>query len=146
MNSLRKIALVARFEFWTTMRRRSVLFVIFGLPLIVALLFSGINWLARPEEDSLIPGAGAASSALGRLVQGEPEPSVPAGLVDHSGQFGDLPPTTEQLFTRLESVNEASQAYDAGEIRSYYVIPAGYPATGQIHYYAGESILHAPPG
>ncbi len=137
-NTLRKIALVARFEFLTTMRRRSVLFIMFGLPILAVLLFAGINWLAQPEEESLVPGAGAASDALGRLVQGEPEPSVPAGLVDQSGQIGDLPDSAQQFFTKLESVAAAEEAYEAGDIRNYYVIPAGYPDTGQIRYYAEE--------
>ena len=135
-DTVRKITLVARFEFWTTMRRRSVLFVMFGLPLIVALIFATINWLAQPEEESLIPGAGTASSALGRLVQDEPEPDIPAGLVDLSGDLRDLPPSAEQFFMRLESSEAAERAYKAGEIRSYYVIPADYTEGGQIHYYA----------
>lgn len=134
--TFRKIALIARFEFWTTMRRRSVLFVMFGLPIIVVLLFAAINWLTQPEEESLIPGAGAASNALGRLVQGEPEPSNSTGLVDLAGDLGDLPPTAENFFTPLKSVEAAERAYEAGEISSYYVVPADYLQGGQIRYYA----------
>lgn len=133
-NTARKITLVARFEFLTTMRRRSVLFVMFGLPLIVLLIFAGINWLTQENQDS--PLSGAASDAIGRLVQGEAEPSLPAGLVDHAGDLDDLPPSATGLFARFETVSAAEQAFQAGDISSYYVVPADYLDTGELRYYA----------
>ena len=46
---MNKIGLVAKHEFTSTLKRRSALFAIFGLPILSLLILTGINWLNRTQ-------------------------------------------------------------------------------------------------
>lgn len=127
---MNKIVLVAKHEFMSTLKRRSVLFTIFGLPLIMLLLVAGINWLNRTQ-------GGDNSSLLSQIVSDGDE-NLPAGLVDETGQLQTFSPPADSMFVPFPSLDAAKAAYDAGEISSYYHIPADYLERGQISQYAED--------
>lgn len=128
---------VARFEFISTLSRRSVLFVMFVLPLIILGITAVMNRLAAPALPSGgmgEEGAGSMSSMLAELTLGTQPTTFAVGLVDQSGLIDILP--EETLFRLYPSIEEAAAAYETEEINGYYVIPADYPANNQIQLYA----------
>lgn len=127
---MNKIGLVAKHEFMSTLKRRSALFAIFGLPLLMLLLMAGINWLNRTQ-------GGDNSSLLSELVSGGDD-NLPAGLVDDTGQLHTFPPPADNTFVLFPSLDAAKVAYDAGEVSSYYHIPADYLERGEIFQYADD--------
>ncbi|MDX1665509.1 MAG: ABC transporter permease, partial [Candidatus Promineifilaceae bacterium] len=138
--SLTRIAHVARFEFLSTLRRRSVLIVMFGLPLFTVLLLAVVNFLARTPAAGGASAGAPAPSALSRLVEGEQEPVLtPAGLIDEAGLLGPLAAESAPFFVEYETLEAAQRAYKAGEITSYYLLPAAY-AAGEPFIYYGEAL------
>lgn len=131
---MNKIGLVAKHEFISTLKRRSALFAIFGLPLLSLLILSGINWLNRTQ------GSDGGSSLLSEFVS-DNEASLPAGLVDDTGQMQQFSPPADTLFALYPDLDAARAAYDAGQISSYYHIPADYLAHGEIYQYATDISL-----
>jgi ABC-2 type transport system permease protein len=135
-----KMATVARFEFVTTLQRRSVLFVIFGMPLIMLLLLLAANWVVRGSIGTTeeAGGPGPAAALLQEFAFGgdDQRHALPAGLVDQTGQINEIPDPAAALFRPLTDEATAHAAFEAGEIRGYYVIPADYLATGEVFYYA----------
>ena len=128
---MKKVTLVARHEFLSTLKRRSALFVLFGLPLLSMIFLGGINWLARSQDTANGPGSDQASP-LDRFVFGGQEESLPIGLVDLTGRVeGDHP-----SFVTFAGEAAAQAAYEADEIDGYYVIAADFLETGQITFYA----------
>lgn len=131
MNSS-KIWLVAQYEFVTTLQRRSVLFAMFGLPLLSVLILAGLNWLNREA------GGDAGTNplaALSQLAVGERD-ARPTGLVDETGQIQTFPTEMEAVFLRLPTLVAAEEAFRAGTIQGYYLIPSDYLESGQIAYFA----------
>lgn len=126
---MNKIGLVAKYEFISTLKRRSALFAIFGVPLLTFLILAGINWLNRTQ------GGGDGSSLLSTIVSDNQEVR-PAGLVDDTGQLQQFSPPADTMFTLYPDLDTARAAYDMGQISSYYHIPADYLATGQISQFA----------
>ena len=139
--SIQKILLVLKFEFLTTIKRRSVLFALFGLPLLSIIILTVLNQLAASGGDS--PDGGPAS-LLENIVQGPDEAALPDGIVDHAGLLSELPPDFQDFLVLLPSQEAAAAAYEAGEIRGYFVIPADYIATGSTEYFAEENPLNHP--
>ena len=125
---MNKISLVARHEFISTLKRRSALFAIFGLPVLSLLVLGGINWLARSQ--------GSADSSLLSEFVSDDEAPLPAGLVDDTGQIVRLSPPADTMFVLLPDLTAARAAFEAGEIRRYYHIPADYLANGTVYQYA----------
>lgn len=128
-----KIWLVARYEFVTTLQRRSVLFAMFGLPLLTVLILTGLNWLNRE-----VSGEDAGTNplaALGQLVISERDNRL-TGLVDETGQIKIFPTEMEAIFLHLPSLVAAEEAFRAGTIQGYYLIPPDYLTSGQIAYFA----------
>jgi ABC-2 type transport system permease protein len=121
-----KTWLVLRYELITSITRPSFLLLCVGLPLFVfgqMVLFQA----TMPEGDSPMGMPGAASDI--------PEAAEVAvvGYVDRSGLIQVIPGNIP-LGTLVGYTGEASarQALDAGEISSYYVIPAEYVETGEL--------------
>jgi ABC-2 type transport system permease protein len=142
---MKKTILVARHEFLSTLKRRSAVFVLFGLPLLSMLFLAGINWLARSQTGA--DGPGSAASSLDRFVFGGQEEPLATGLVDLTGRVDGAHP----LFLPFASVAAAQRAYDGDEIGGYYVIAADFVETGRVTYHADtfpfesshEQILYA---
>lgn len=127
-----KTLTVARHEFLTTLKRRSALFVIFGLPIISFLFLAGINWLASSQGDD-------SSAALSDFVLGEDAfQTQPVGLVDETGKIS-AETIGERPFRLLPDVDRAQELVSAGEIKGYYVVPADFLESGDVFYFAEES-------
>ncbi|MCB9418844.1 MAG: ABC transporter permease [Ardenticatenaceae bacterium] len=132
---MNKIGLVAKHEFVSTLKRRSALFAIFGLPILTLLIMTGINWLNRSQGSD-------GGSLLSELVT-DNEAKLPAGLVDDTGKLQQFSPPADTMFVLFPDLETARAAYDAAEISSYYHIPADYLATGQIVQYAADIPLES---
>lgn len=133
-----KISLVARHEFLSTLKRRSALFVIFGLPILSMLVLTGINALSGSQGDEE-----GGANAFTNFVMGEEE-SRPLGLVDETGQIATFTPPTDTMFLPFASVAEAEAAFDDETIRGYYRIPADYLESGEIYFYALDLGIETP--
>lgn len=130
---MNKILLVAKHEFTSTLKRRSALFAIFGLPLLSLLILTGIDWFNQSQSDG-------GSSLLSDFVSSGNE-NLPAGLVDDTGQLTQFSPPADTLFVQYPSLDAANAAYEAGEISSYYHVPSDYLTQGEIFQYADEVSL-----
>lgn len=121
-----KVLLILRHEFVMTVTRRSFLFVAVALPLIGALVFFGAGALSQSAPE-VISGGGDAGAATGEAG------SLPAGYVDQAGLIRTLPEDIPaETLRAYPDEAAAARALAAGEISSYYVIPADYVATGQL--------------
>lgn len=130
---MNKILLVAKHEFMSTLKRRSALFTIFGLPLLMLLIVAGINWLNRTQ-------GGDNSSLLAEIVSDGDE-DLPTGLIDDTGQLHTFSPPADDVFVLFPSLDAARVAYDADEISSYFYIPADYLERGEIVQYGEDQSL-----
>jgi ABC-2 type transport system permease protein len=127
--TMSKTLFVMRHEVVTTLRRKSFLFVAFGLPIISALVFAGITAVNRKAP-------GVVSSILGPDTgSGGSAQSKPEGYVDESGLIRAIPSSVPK--NALQAFPEeaaAKRALSAGEIRAYYLIPSNYLVTGEVVY------------
>jgi ABC-2 type transport system permease protein len=133
---MNKILLVAKHEFTSTLKRRSALFAIFGLPLLSLLILTGINWFSRTQ------GSDGGGNILSNFVSDD-QGSLPAGLVDDTGQLQQFSPPADTMFDFYPDLAAARAAYEAGEISSYYHIPADYLTHGEIFQYADDISLES---
>lgn len=109
-----KFWLVAQYEYKRLVLRRSFIFALLSVPIMIA-LFVGIVYLAISLENDY----------------------TPVGYVDHSGLLAD--PVTvaaddsEKTVPILSfpSEAEARAALEAGDVQAYYVLPADYVETNQ---------------
>lgn len=132
--NLHKIFLVLKFEFLTTIKRRSVLFVLFGLPLLSVIVLTVLNQLAASDTDGQSGLSGA--SLLDGLTQGPEEIPVPDGLIDQSGLLAIYPADFDQYITPLPDLAAAESALAAGDIQGYFIVPNDYLDTGKVDYFA----------
>jgi ABC-2 type transport system permease protein len=133
-----KTLTVALYEFTSTLKRRSALFVMLGLPLISVALLAGLNWLAARESGDTGP------SALSQFAFGnQDEERPPTAVIDHTGRLQNYPPPVAHLIP-LASEEEAQAAYEAGEIEGYFVVPADYLETGEVTLYAENRQFDSP--
>jgi ABC-2 type transport system permease protein len=132
LSALRQVLVVARFEFISTVTRRSALIVMFGLPLVAVGLGLLLNRMATPAGGSADPFV-QAGVLLNEIAIGNVAEESPAGLVDYTGTITSLEVEILRLYASEEEVRTA---YDAGEINSYYVIPAGYLDGEEVMHYA----------
>src|SRR5688572_1085752 len=100
-----KTLTIAFYEFISTLKRRSALFVMFGLPLLSVAILAGINWLADRESGE------AGVSALSQFALGnQNEDRLPTAVVDQTGRLQNYPPAVANLIP-LASEAEAQAAY-----------------------------------
>ncbi|RMG90759.1 MAG: ABC transporter permease [Chloroflexi bacterium] len=122
----KKTFLIARHEFWRHITRRSFIFAVVGLPLILVLIFAGAIIFFSSKEDQ------------------------PVGIVDQAGIT--LPPADYERF--LESVDEESvpwvqfsdedtalTALKNGEIQAYVVLPEDYLTSHTVKVYHQRDAL-----
>jgi ABC-2 type transport system permease protein len=131
----RTIWQVANYEFWVTIQRRSALVVMFGLPLLSLLIVTGLNRLARPT-DSEDGGGDPASSLLSQLAFDSTEEVALTGVVDETGKMAEMPAELNDFFLVFPDVNSAKEAFNAGTIADYYIIPADFLDNGAVDYFA----------
>lgn len=120
---MRKIALVARYELMTTLRRRSFLFVAFGIPLIAMLIFAVVKII---QSDSGGPAASGASDALELEIE---------GYVDEAGLIKVIPRDLPQgVLVSFPSEARAQEALADGNIAAFYIIPQDFIERGELIY------------
>ena len=96
---------------------------LFGLVMVTLLAF--------------LPEAGSALSTTDLAHSINPNHlDVPTGLVDLAGIVNDIPEEMEENLFLLADEVAAADAITSGEIRSYYVIPAGYTRQSDITEYS----------
>jgi ABC-2 type transport system permease protein len=124
-----KTLFVLRHEVITTLRRKSFLFVTFGLPILSALVFMGISAVNR-EAPGVVTSILGSDTGSGGSAQGKPE-----GYVDASGIIQSIPSTVPKgVLQAFLDEAAAKRALSAGEIKAYYLISADYLATGEVVY------------
>ncbi len=126
---MNKTLVILRYEILKTVRSKSFLFGAVVLPLIVALVMTGLSIL---RDDSGGSGGGSGSGSSGgsdapeRLVE---------GYVDPGGLITEIPADIPQdRFRPFANEDSAERALKAGDIAAYYVIPADYVAQGDLIY------------
>lgn len=113
--------LVLRYELVTIFTRRSFLFVTFGIPLVAFLLLTGFTRISATSGDTF--------SAL----VSAPISSLPEGFVDPANVVSHLPSDLpEGQLIRYPDTASADRALQAGEISTYYVVPADLVSGGRL--------------
>lgn len=124
---MRKIWLVIRYEFLTTITRPSFLFTALGIPLIGALLFYGISALNRRSPEAISTVFGPEST--------EQNQNLPEGYVDLAGLIRTIPENIPANALRpFPDEASATLALQNQEISAYYVLPTDYLASGKVFY------------
>jgi ABC-2 type transport system permease protein len=103
--NLGKVWLIIKREFTVSLRRRSFLFTVFGMPLF----FVGIMLLV-----------GAVTAQTSENVSG----FTNIGVVDEANILGST--TAPKPFQLIATVEEAKSAMAAGQIQGYYVVPTDF--------------------
>jgi ABC-2 type transport system permease protein len=134
-----KIFVVARYEFINTLKRRAVLFVMFGLPLLLILVTAGLNLIANVQREG--EDEANSSNLFSALVSNPDEAFKPSGLVDESGLLTEMPEAARQLFVVFPDTNAAAAAFANEEIADYFVVPSTYLEEGQVAYFTPETGL-----
>lgn len=117
------LLIIARHELLHAVRRRSFLLIAFGLPLIAGAIAIVLSLAAGSPEDA------AAQFAI-------PEgPTGPQGYVDHAGVIATIPESLEGAFVPFAGEAEARRAVAERRIDGYFVVPADFIETGDLHYY-----------
>ncbi|HET7088692.1 MAG TPA: ABC transporter permease [Anaerolineae bacterium] len=120
-----KTLLVLRYEISTAFRRRSFLFAVFGLPVI---LFLAFVVLSRIGESQPSGPTGSVSGPDMRKLQRE-------GYVDLSGLIEEIHPDVPRgILTAYPDEDSARRAMQSGEIAAYYLVPPDYLETGNLIY------------
>jgi ABC-2 type transport system permease protein len=120
---MNKTWLILKHEVLTVLSRRSFIFVLFGIPIIGALIFSVGGQLSRGN-----PAQGLLSSLIG-----SPPTTLAEGYIDQSGLIKQIPSQVPAgVLVKFSDESTAKQALEAGQISAYYIIPADYIQTGEI--------------
>ncbi|UCC76823.1 MAG: ABC transporter permease [Anaerolineales bacterium] len=121
---MNKTWLVLRNEVLVNVNRRSWLLATIGVPLVLALVL-----FARPLlTGSAVPQGGTSAGSGG---QGELQVE---GYVDHGGLIQTIPANIGANLVAYADEDSARQAFDAGEITAYYVVPEDYVSRGEFVY------------
>lgn len=121
---MNKTWLVLRNEVLVNVNRRSWLLATIGVPLVLALVL-----FARPLlTGSAVPQGGTSAGSGG---QGELKVE---GYVDHGGLIQTIPADIGANLVAYADEDSARQAFDAGEITAYYVVPEDYVSRGEFVY------------
>jgi ABC-2 type transport system permease protein len=120
---MKKVALVLRYELMSTLRRRSFLFVAFGIPLIAMLIFAVVKVI---QSDS----GGPAGAGVEETYEFEAE-----GYVDESGLIKEIPKDMPQgVLVSFSDEVRAQEALAGGEIAAFYIIPEDFLERGELIY------------
>lgn len=120
---MNKMLLVLKNEFRTVVLRKSFIITLFLIPIIGSVAFAIFGTI----------GSGQPTSAIGKLIS-SPEEVKLEGVVDQSGIIKSMPAGIEKNLVMYQDEAAASAALQAGEIGSYYIIPADFLETGNVTY------------
>jgi ABC-2 type transport system permease protein len=124
---MNKTWLVFRYEFLTTITRKSFILITFGVPLIAIMIFALLSLSIFSSSDSF------GSNNL------ESEDKAQAlkleGYLDRSGLLSEIPEDLPAgILVNFEDEESAQAALTTEEISAYYIVPDDYLATGDIYY------------
>jgi ABC-2 type transport system permease protein len=120
---MNKTWLILKHEIYTILSRRSFLFVLFGIPIVGALIFSVAGQLSRGNP---------AQNLLASLM-GSPQTIQAEGYIDLSGVIKEIPSEVPSgMLISFPDETSAKQALKNGKISGYYIISQDYIQTGQI--------------
>ncbi|MEJ2569257.1 MAG: ABC transporter permease [Anaerolineales bacterium] len=118
-----KTGLVIRHELTSTLQRKSFLFMAFGVPILVILIFTVVN-LIKKDTSAVEEQAAPDMSEL------EVE-----GYVDQAGLIKTLPQDLPAgVLVPFATEAAAQLALDDEEISAYYIIPHDYIESGELIY------------
>ena len=126
-----KLWLVAKYEYVRNVFKKSFIFAVLSMPLILAFSI-GLGWLINHMEN----------------------PDAPAGYVDHAGLLADPIPAPKRASSPndpspsdlvplipFQTEEEAGEALESKAIQAYYVVAADYRQTNRV-----ELVYIEPPG
>jgi ABC-2 type transport system permease protein len=116
---MRNIWLVAQHEFLKNIRKRSFLFAVFGIPLMMVAIFAVVFFVSEQAEVS--------GTALGAI-----------GVVDEASVLVEEVALPEDY--TLMTADEAREALEAEEISAYFLLPENYLSRGTVELYAYGSV------
>ncbi len=111
------IWLVAQHEFLTNIRKRSFLFAVFGVPLLMAVIF-GITILVNINAVE----SGIVAERIGYVEQSE------------------LLSLESDMFLPYDTVGRATSALESEEVDVFFVITPLYLTTGDVHLYSNGNV------
>lgn len=117
---MKRYWIVAQHEFVTQLRRRTFLFMVFVFPLFIAGLSIFTGYLSGRQQEQ--------TGALGQI-----------GVVDAAGVLAAGHERPEE-YVVFSGEDEAAAALADDRIGAYFVVPAGYMASGVVEAYAREPI------
>lgn len=121
---MRKTLEIIRYEFSSALRRKSFIFIAFGIPFLAVVIFAGIN-LVRSNDAASSPAQQEQNS-----FQFEKE-----GYIDKAGIVTSIPEDIpEGILMPFSSEISALEALEDNQISAYYVIPADYVESGDLIY------------
>jgi ABC-2 type transport system permease protein len=121
---MNKTLMVLRYEFLGTIRRPSFLLFALGIPLLAILAFSAIAILGGRSGNTPQSAASSPSNDL-----------KAEGYVDYSGLIKQIPADIPaNVLLPFPDENSARDAFNSGEISSYYVIPQDFIQSGELIY------------
>src|SRR5574341_2077780 len=116
---MRKVLIIARYEYLVNVRRAGFIFMTALFPLIGLIL--------------VVAGGFFANNLVGSMVESaEREVEKQIGLVDYDGRFVPVLPEYEERFRAFDSEEAGRAVLEQGEISTLAVIKEGYLATGQV--------------
>lgn len=117
---MHKTWLILKNEFVTTVLRKSFLFSLFGIPIIIAIIFGIIGMLNKNQPGQVEQFFTPAADPL------------PSGIVDASGLIKSLP--EDQNLIAYGDEETARKALEDQKITGFYLIPADYLQSGKLTY------------
>ena len=123
---MKKTGIIARHEFFTTIRRISYILLTLSFPvlgLLGMLFYMGVaNWSG----------------------DGAPPEELKIGYVDSTGMFNDYTNPDGAVFIIYDTNDEATEALFTEELNEFFIIPEDYIETGLIARYTTERELEQP--
>src|SRR5687767_3754174 len=125
---MRKALIVARWEFMTTVRRRSYIFTVAAVPLFFALMMTIPFITGRASVSSASNRAPVAIVDPGGLIS--VEFAVEAAARREAARGGTTDPVIAPALTHYVELETALADLSAGEVSAVYAIDADYVSTG----------------
>ena len=120
---MKKTLEIMRYEFGSALRRKSFLFLSFGLPMLAVIIFAGIN-LFRSNTPPVIGPQSNSEFVFEK-----------EGFIDEAGLVSKMPvDIPEGVLVRFPNEKLAQKAMEEGQINAYYIIPKDYIDSGDLIY------------
>lgn len=118
---MNKILLIIHYELTTLLSRKSYLVIIFIVPIIGFLVYSGAALLNR----------GIAPEGVNNFF-GAPAQAEAQGMIDHSGLIKEIPADLSEKIIRVNNEAEGQRLVEEGNISAYFIIAEDYLESGNV--------------